>query len=84
MTNYEIQFGKIVRFIKGNTLNILDTPISNIIQDPISPENITVIIYSGWGAANFDTIIDKDEGIWLFAFNKKDMMIKKLKELEML
>jgi len=84
ITNYEIQFGKIVRFNKGKSLMILDVPISHIFQDPIVPEHITVIIDSGWGAANFDTIVDNVEDIWLFAFNKKDMVIKKLKKLERL
>lgn len=83
MTNYEIQFEKIVRFIKGKSLIILDVPISSITQDPISDEHITVIIDSGWGAANFDTVVSKDGSIWLAAFNKKDIVIKKLKELGM-
>ena len=81
MTNYEIRFKEIVQFSKGYALNIMNVPISQIYEDFYEPHSVTVTIDPDWADANFSTLIDNDDNMWLFPLSLKDTITKRLQDL---
>lgn len=84
MTNYEINFKKIVQYTEGFTLNIVDVPLSQVYQDLYEPHNVSVIIDPEWKETNFSTIKDNKDSIWLFSTSKRDKIIDELRSRQFL
>jgi hypothetical protein len=81
MTNYEINFKDNVRRIKGYAMNIMNVPITQIYEDLYQDHNVTVTIDPEWTEANFATLIDIDDFLWLFPLPRKDAVTKELLDI---